>query len=563
MAEKKLLVMKFGGTSVKDAEMVKTVAGIVKKKIDEGYSPILVCSAMGKTTNKLIDAGERALGEGLAATFSPKLRPSAFSTTVTKNGVEEGAGLPPPLPNASSFAATSPQLQPGGAASGSDWRKVIRKVGETLLTELREHHREAAAELQVSTELLDQIEDLLDGCASLLTGIRLLRDISSRTRDTLMSYGERMSVRMVAGHLQSVGIEADAVDSWDIGLITGSGCGSAFADKGAELLPDVPERIQEALGCLREPEAPVRVPVVTGFIAKDLNGVITTLGRGGSDFSAAVIGAAVGAAEIEIWTDVDGIFTSDPRIVPEAFSVPSLTFLQAAELAYFGAKVLHPRTIQPAMGKGIPVRVKNTFNAEHPGTVIVQSKEKFPRQPGPEKPRSRMMSEEQIQTELGRKVTGITHKSGVIMMEIYSEMMLGQHGFLSKVFEIFGDTGISVDVIATSEVSVSLTLDQGVQESAVVQASEKLRKFADVKIDRGMSLLTVICNTTYSSSILGVVCNAFHELGIIVEMVSCGASKINISFVIRAEKAELERSLRAIHALFFAEKKQIAEFIGH
>ncbi|CEM00573.1 unnamed protein product [Vitrella brassicaformis CCMP3155] len=461
------LVMKFGGSSVKDADRVRNVAEIVRGRLKQ--RPVVVLSAMGKTTNALIEAGRRALEE----------------------------------------------------------REVDTSV-------IQATHMRAAAELGLDTEFFKELQTFFDELTNLLQGIRLIREISLRTNDLLMSFGERLSVRMVAAYLNKEGITAKPVDSWDIGMLTTPGGGSATDDKGtAELLPGTCERIHDTMMSEVYPTYNY-TPVVTGFIAKDKNGIITTLGRGGSDFTAAIIGCAIVAKEIEIWTDVDGILTADPRVVGPAACLPCISFEEASELAYFGAKVLHPMTILPATERGIAVRVKNSYNPHHPGTLIV-------RQPP---------TVADTAHDPSRIVTAVTYKKGVTVIDINSTRMLGAKGFLAKVFDIMDSVGICVDVIATSEVSISMTIEKGTSADKIDKMQQELDKIAHVTVEQNKAILTLIGNTLRANEIIATACNVFQKLGVVIDMLSCGASKVNVTFIVPDEK--VEECVKHLHDLFFA-----------
>eukprot|EP01041_Mallomonas_annulata_P007064 gene7064-14369_t len=288
------IVMKFGGSSLESAERVTYVAKLIKKHVEAGYRPVIVCSAMGKTTNSLLNAGEFALG------------------------------------------------------------------GQVHVDALRTLHQTTANALGLSQSTIDSLNELLDEVSKLLEGVRYIGELTPRTQDTLVSFGERLSIRMVAGTLNKLGVPAQAFDAWTLGMRTTSEFGNADVHEDSYAL------IKSTLSRLD----PFIVPVVTGFIGHDSKGRITTLGRGGSDLTATVIGAAGGLDEVQVWKDVDGIMTADPKLVKSALPVTEVTYDEAAELAYFGAQVLHPISMQPAIRSSIPVRVKNSYNPSATGTVI-------------------------------------------------------------------------------------------------------------------------------------------------------------------------------------------------
>ncbi len=313
-----------------------------------------------------------------------------------------------------------------------------------------------------------EVTALLDECEDMLNGVRLLQELSPKSLDQLVSYGERCSVRIVAARLNQIGVPAQAFDAWDVGMLTDSNFGDAHVlDKSADSIKSIMDGRVD----------PNIVAVVTGFIAHDPNGKITTLGRGGSDLTATTIGAALDLDEIQVWKDVDGILSTDPRIVPEAVPVPDVSYEEASELAYFGAQVLHPIAMQPAMKKNIPVRVKNSYNPSHEGTVI------------------------QRRESQGRLVTAITFKRDITLLDIVSTRMLGAYGFLSRVFSSFEKHRLSVDVLASSEVSVSLTLDKKQKIASESEILKDLSRFADVSVKQKRAILTLIADVDRSSDV--------------------------------------------------------------
>ena len=319
-------------------------------------------------------------------------------------------------------------------------------------------------------------------------------------------------------------MNAKAFDAWELGFLTDSNYGSAELSKESwELIP------KKVLPLIKGNV----LPVITGFIGKDGGGSITTLGRGGSDLTATMIGAACLAEEVQVWKDVDGILTADPRIVKNARPVQSITYDEATELAYYGAQVLHPRAMQPCIKTGTPVLVKNSYNVEAAGTRI----------------------EPALKTEKGAKarppVHAITSRRSVTLVDIVSTRMVGQHGFLAEVFSIFAKNSISIDMVATSEVSVSLTLDAS---HNLKETEKELSKIAAVEVKTGKAIVSIIGNVKRSSEILSRTFRICQLIGVTVQMVSQGASKVNISFIVNdAEAAEV---VNALHLEFFEELKK-------
>jgi aspartate kinase len=267
-----------------------------------------------------------------------------------------------------------------------------------------------------------------------------------------------------------------------------------------------------------------QVPVVTGFIAKDAHGNVTTLGRSGSDLTATLLGAALRVDEVQIWTDVDGVMTADPRIVKEAKSIPSLSIAEASELAYYGAKVIHPATMLPAIENRIPVVVRNTSRPELPGTMILA-----------EAPPSDVA------------VKSIAYKRGIILVTVASTRMFLQSGFMAKIFEVFARYDLSVDLVATSEVTVSVTVDTETNLDAVVK---DLSAFSDVTVDRGLAQVCVVGEGIRERA--SVAADVFGTLGkanLPVRLISHGGTKINISFLI--DEASVATAIRALHRVFW------------
>ena len=378
-----------------------------------------------------------------------------------------------------------------------------------LLKQITEKHDKIIAELNLDKDL---VKKNLDEFKQVIEDIEESSEASNEVMDLVQSFGERMSSKLVAAHLNNIGVKAQAFDGWDVGMITNGEFGKA------EPLSDSPKKIAEAIKKLD------LVPIVTGFIGKTIGGTITTLGRGGSDYTAAIIGAAVGCEEIQIWTDVNGVMTSDPRVVKDAKTIPKISFSEASELAYFGAKVLHPKTIIPAMKKDIPVKVLNTYEPEHPGTTIVSKAEK---------------SKEVIKA--------IACKKNLLLVSIVSSRMIGAHGFLARVFDIFEDYAKSIDMIATSEASVSLTVDKEDHMDLIVQ---QLKEIADVKVEKVKAIVCIVGDGMYH--IPGIAGKIFTTLGnakVNVEMISQGASEINVSFIVNNEQAD--KAVQALHSEYF------------
>ncbi len=394
-----------------------------------------------------------------------------------------------------------------GAAAGGDIAPLLLRI--TAL------HEEIAGGLGLPADLLGDLHGQL---ARLLQGISLLRELTPRIRDEVLSTGERAAARLGAGALAAGGADVRPHDSGALGLRTDARHGAA------EPLPDCPEAIRRAVEGLPAGQ----IPVVTGFIGCTTGEAITTLGRGGSDFSAAIFGAAVRAREIQIWTDVPGILRADPRVVQGAAVIPSLHFEEAAELAFFGAKVLHPRTIEPARRQRIPVRVLSSLGP--PGGEGAAGGTLITDQPAPE------------------PVRALAMRQDVESLQIHSLRMLAAQGFLARVFAILARHGVSVDVVATSEVSVSITFDHA--EGDLPAAVAEIATFAEVEQFPRRSLICLVGRGLREDPALRA--RAFALLaqeGIMAHVISQGASRINLTMVLDTDQAP--RALRSLHDHLF------------
>ena len=378
------------------------------------------------------------------------------------------------------------------------------------LAALEKRHRDAARELGVDAA---PIEPLMKELAELVDGVSLLKELTPRTLDRLAGYGERLSVRLFAAAMTTAGLPARAVDAPEAGLLTDDKFG------GAAPLPEADVLLKKSLGG----DGPV--PIVTGFIGRTKDGEVTTLGRNGSDYTATILGAALGASEVEIWSDVDGIMTADPRIVPAAKPLETLSFAEACELAYYGGKVLHPHTLVPAMRKNIPVRALNTFKPEHPGTRIVSK-------PAPAH---------------GSVLKSIAFKRRQLILSAESPRMLSGPGFLARIFGVLSRHDIDVDMVATSEVSVSATTGD---EKGVAKAVEELSPEFETTVERGMAVVCAVGDAISSTpGVAGEIFSAMKDAQVNVRMISQGASKNNVAFVVA--DADVERAVKALHARFF------------
>ena len=339
----------------------------------------------------------------------------------------------------------------------------------------------------------------------------MLRELTPRIQDAIVSYGERLSVHLLTAAAEARGLDAELVDAREV-MRTDSRFGKARPDAGTLAL-----RCQDLI-------APVlgagKIPIIEGFVGATDEGEPTTLGRGGSDYSAALLGAALGADEIQIWTDVDGMLTADHRLVPEGKKIRELSFAEAAELAYFGARVLHPATI--AVSRNIPVRILNSRRPSASGTTIASRARKS-----------------------GVAVKSIATKKGITLIDVKSLRMLMAHGFLRSMFELFDRHEVPVDLVSTSEVSVSLTVDSVEKISAIVA---ELEQFSEVTVERGCAIVCLVGEEIRSTP--RIAARTFGALGDInVRMISQGASEMNLSFIVR--EGDADESVKRLHREFF------------
>jgi aspartate kinase len=385
------------------------------------------------------------------------------------------------------------------------------------LEQLRERHHSTARTLapnEANGVLGDQITRQFDDLAALVRALGVLREVSPRTLDVVAATGELLSSRVVVAALCQAGIPADWVDARRAIITSGD------HTRAVPLARETDAALRATV--LAAVEAG-KVPVLGGFVGSTVDGHTTTLGRGGSDYSGAIVGAGIGAREIQIWTDVDGMLTADPRVIASPRLVPQLSFSEAAELAYFGAKVLHPSTILPAVERNIPVRILNSRKADGTGTTITA-------EPAPN----------------STPLTALACKRDVTVVDITSSRMLMAYGFLRRVFEVFERYTTAVDVVTTSEVTVSVTIDDRRHLEPIV---EELSEFSQVQVDHEMALLCAVGDRLRNEPAI-----AARAVGVLEEvplrMISQAASRRNITVILR--QADLPHAMNRLHEEFFA-----------
>jgi aspartate kinase len=449
-----MIVMKFGGSSVADAGCMRQVKNLVLAAL--ARRPLVVLSAMGKSTDGLFAAARAAAGGDTAGALAAAAAVFARAETTA---VELLTALPPAL--------------------------VGQLAGQRQ-------------ELEV-----------------LLRGVALLRELTPRTRDAIVAHGERLATAVFAAFVAGQGIACELVDARTV-VRTDDRFGAAQPQRAA-----IAELARARIAPLLARPA---VVVTQGYVGATADGFTTTLGRGGSDWSAALLGEALAAEEVQIWTDVEGVLTADPRVVPAARPVRTMTFAEAAELAAFGAKVLHPMTIQPAVDAGIPVTVRHTMRPDGAFTTITGNN-----------------------VRAGSGVTALASRGPVTMLTMGSTRMLEQSGYLARLFAAFGELDVSVDMVATAEVAVSCTVEP---DAPVQRLVDRLRDIARVEVATGRAIVAVVGEGLRRTP--HVAERVFAALGDIApEMISMGGNEIDLSFVVPQELAA--EAVRRLHAAFFAE----------
>jgi aspartate kinase len=453
-----MMVMKFGGTSVEDGEAIERVAEIVGSRLEQ--KPVVVVSALARVTDSLVRMSQ------LAAS--------------------------------------------GGLAEGLRLHRQMRQRHFAVLASLLNGRGEA--------EVRPRLQALFDSLEDVLRGVAALGELSPRTSDNLLSFGELLSSHIVAPAFRARGMDAVFLDSRQL-IVT-----DACHNRAVPQVEETNRRLRQSLKPLLDAG---RVPVMGGFIGATAEGIPTTLGRGGSDFSAAIVGAGLGARKIEIWTDVEGMMTTDPRLCPDARRIDVIGFNEASELAYFGAKVLHPATLIPAVEKNIPLYILNSRNAESKGTCI----------------RAHARPSKTI-------LRSIAAKRGVKVINFRLPRIAVPQGFLHALFEAFDRHACPADLVSTSEVSVSVAVEASRNLDGLVQ---DLKRLGNVEVEDNKAIICLVGEKLRGR--IGVAARVFSVLastGINVHMISQGASEINISFVI--EERDIPEAVRQLHSYFFAER---------
>jgi len=462
-------VMKFGGTSVADGSRIRQVGELVRSYYDEGNEIAVVVSAMSGLTDEL-----QTIAERLTSEYAEITEVAEFVHLVGKRHFD------------ATYAAIEDEM--------------------------------------IITEVISEIETRLEELKNALTGIYHLGELTDRSYDYISSFGERMSAPIVSGALKSLKVQSVFLTGGEAGIITDS------KHRGARPTEITERRVHERLVPLLKVSV---VPVITGFIAYNIHNIITTLGRGGSDYTASIIGSAVDADEIWIWTDVDGIMTADPKLVSDARTLPQVSYAEAMEISYFGAKVIHPKTIEPAVTKGIPVRVKNTFNPNGANTTIVD-----------------MVANDQS------LVKAVTAVNNVALITLSGAGMAGTIGVAAHVFAKLAEAGVNIIMISqgSSEANISVLVEEEHLSSALTALHGLKNEF------NGNVIKEISCNEDVSAIALvgsrmagkpGIVGRIFSRMGSInvnVIMISQGSTEHNVSFVLK--RASVRRAVESLHEEF-------------
>ena len=463
----KKIVMKFGGTSIASGKNIRHVARLIADHISQGYRIVAVVSALEGITDKLIEVAKQA-------------------------------------------------------RKGNS--NYIHKFKQKLLKEHLVVTKKAIQKERLQQEIEQILKTLVDELEKVLVGIVYVGELTSKSKDYVLSFGERLSAPIVMGALRDLELNAKYYTGGEIGILTDSNFGEA-----KPLMNVTKHQVKEKIEPLLEKNI---VPVVTGYIAATQDGETTTLGRGGSDYTTTIIGAALTANEVWIWTDVDGLMTSDPKIVPTAKMLPELSFKEATEMTIFGAKAMHPRALEPAMEDSIPVRIRNIFNPENPGTLIVKKQK----------------------TRLGEAVKAITLVREVALVNVSGAGMVGSPGTAAKVFDVIGRDNINVLMISqsVSEANISFVIQRNLLEKAVSTLEIALLGrglIREVTAEDDVCVVAVVgAGMKGTPGVASRLFTAVARKGINIRMIAQGSSELNISFVVK--ETDGEKAVQAIHEEF-------------
>ncbi len=463
--------MKFGGTSVADGQKIRHVASLVAKQVDQGYRVIVVVSALDGVTDRLIEAAAEA-----------------------KKGNQD----------------------------------YVSQFKQMILEEHLAAVRNAIQKKTVQQDFENIIETTVEELEKVLTGIIYVGELTPKSRDYVLSFGERLSAPVICGTLRDLGLNSEFFTGGEAGITTDSNFGEANP-----LMNLTEHQVKAKLAPLFEKGT---VAVVTGYIAATQEGTVTTLGRGGSDYTATILGAALSADEVWIWTDVDGLMTSDPKVVPSARILPELSFQEASEMAIFGAKAMHPRALEPAMQQNIPVRIRGISNPDNPGTLIL----------------------EEPKTRAGSLVKAVNVVKNVALVTVSGAVMVGAPGTAGKIFEVLGNSKINILMISqsVSEANISFVVQRNLLEKAVSMLEITLLgkgMIRSVTAEDDVCVIAIVGEGMRGTpGMASRLFTAVAKKGINVRMIAQGSSELNISFVVK--ETDGEETVRAIHKEFKLEQ---------
>ncbi|KAI0074988.1 aspartate kinase [Panus rudis PR-1116 ss-1] len=560
----KWIVQKFGGTSV-GKFAVRIAEDIVSQYLDQ-HKVAIVCSARSGstkalgTTNLLLQAASQALQQSRSANGSPG--------TVTPNNGFCSPLSPHGSPRSRSKSTDSPfgslSMTPvGGASANGQQPQGFNQTVDLLLLEHLTAARSSVRDPVLLKELETEIERDCEGLRAFLFAAQVIDEISPRSKDSIIGFGERLSCKIMTAILRDRGIDAEFVslenvipipEDGDLDLSAGETLGQEFYDKVATL---VGERIKQC--------GP-RIPVVTGFFGPVPGSLLRQVGRGYTDLLAALLAVGVSASELQIWKEVDGIFTADPRKVPTARLIPIISPEEAAELTYYGSEVVHPFTMEQVIRRKIPIRIKNVENPRGGGTVIhpdpdinaaaasslsLSSSTTTAPDPDSFKPLSVLTDDSLTQPDSHtshrlKLPTAVTIKERIVVLNVESNRKSVSHGFLAGIFGVLDRFGVVVDLISTSEVHVSMAIEDNQAKKQLNRVVAELRKYGSVSVHHDMAILSLVGKQM--RHLVGIAGRMFTTLGqgnVNIEMISQGANEINISCVIDSRDAV--KALNLIH----------------
>ncbi|KAG9025248.1 Aspartokinase [Tulasnella sp. UAMH 9824] len=551
----KWLVQKYGGTSV--GKFAAEIAeNIVPNYLDQ-HKLAVVCSARSGstkalgTTNLLLKAAGEALKRP-DRNAAPPMSPGTGTQTPAYNFWGHSQTNSPSPPRRSSASAGS--SRPGSPSRVSSFSSITSSASFSETVDLiRSEHFKAAKDLIRDQELLKELEAEIDrdceGLRGYLFAAQVLDEISPRSKDTIIGIGERLACKLVAAVLRDRGVDAEVVTLENI--VPPLDDVESLQGDDHQLDQEFYDRLSQALG-ERIRQCGPRVPVVTGFFGPVPGSLLRQIGRGYTDLLAALLAAGLEASELQIWKEVDGIFTADPRKVPTARLIPIISPEEAAELTFYGSEVIHPFTMEQAIRKKIPIRIKNVENPQGSGTVI---------HPSPDidstthdddatlvtlddlsltgSPKSKL-------SQHARVPTAVTIKDNIVVLNVNSNRKTISHGFLARIFGTLDKFGVSVDLISTSEVHVSMAIEASIEKRNMHKLVTELKKSGTVSVHPEMAILSLVGKQMkHMVGIAGRMFSSLADGNVNIEMISQGASEINISCVIEAKDAV--KALNIIH----------------